>query len=591
MQRYATFATNALPYGVAAAVLSAALVRQPVAPGMAMSAGLLIGGVLAVLAALSVRDRRFTAPVGMLAVAGVACGVWFTITSLGAINPAVSIMGIMGQHNGTATWIMGLTWLLAAALVADKRSVKLMLLAVTGTGLAASVAALIEFFILDPEARSVDYARGFFENSVSFGQFLAIVIICTGAWALLQRDRRKEIGVDLIVLALVVMVGVSSSRTALLALAAAAAITWVMRKFPPTTPKARTGYAAALALSPAVLSAVGVASALGALGASAAGLMERLSNARDIIWVGAWSKLAQAPLTGFGLEQFSTWTSWTLTSDFIESDATTDPHSLAVAVGLGGGVLGLLLALAAFAALNLALVDSARTARSGVITTIATLPIAIAVAGSVGWIAPATMLVGTAVMGTVIGATAQSQKEPTPAWATKAVTWAALAVGAAAILMGLVGVRNVSIETRRLEQTDPTVLMELHRTWPDPALATTALQLLTPRIVQGDAAAAAAAVDVIAASSEDASWRVELTGAQLIASQALEASDPARFPEFEKIVAQGMKADPTSGLWYTFAAYEANRLELAEKAAEYARKALTFEVPEQTRLELEAMTR
>lgn len=587
MRRSANLARAALPYAVVAALLGAALVPQPVTPGITMATGLVLGGLLAIAGGLT-SSRTHPVTTGMLVSFGLACSVWFAVTASTAVNPQVAWMGIIAQHNGTATWLMGFAWMLAALLLADRKSLKAVLLATTVAGVVYAAAAFYEF-VSGGIARTGDHSRGFFENSVSFGQFLALSIICAGAWTLTQRDRRTKVAGAVVTVALIAMLDLSDSRTALIALGVAA-IAWLLlsRLAPKTAAGART-YTIGLTAAPLGLSVLGIAAALGAFGTSAASLVQRFSSGRDDIWAAAWSRLSDSPVTGHGLEHFSTWTSWTLTSEAISSKATTDAHSIALSLGLGGGLVGLALVSCTLWFLNAAMVDAARTARSTPVSLLATLPLALAAAGSVGWIAPASMLVGAVAIGAVSGATTEASASPKAGWSTRIVRWTAVGIGSLAVVLGLVGLRNVGLELKHTGQQDPVVLTEIHRAWPDPAFATAALQLLTPRIIQGDAAAAQLARDVITASSDDAAWRVELTGAQLIASQALEASDASRFPEFERVVAQGVLADPASGLWYTFAAYEADRLELSEKAREYAKRALEFEVSEQTRVELEAL--
>ena len=72
-------------------------------------------------------------------------------------------------------------------------------------------------------------------------------------------------------------------------------------------------------------------------------------------------------------------------------------------------------------------------------------------------------------------------------------------------------------------------------------------------------------------------------------AQALEAKDPSGFPLFERFVRAGVKADPSSGLWYAFAAIEANRLRLSGPAKEYAAKALRYPMDEGSRPAVEAI--
>src|SRR5690606_39001938 len=138
--------------------------------------------------------------------------------------------------------------------------------------------------------------------------------------------------------------------------------------------------------------------------------------------------------------------------------ATTDAHSIALSLGLGGGVVGLLLIVATFWFLNAVMVNSARTARSTAVSLVATLPLAMAAAGSVGWIAPATMLVGAVAIGVVAGATRDASPSAKPEWSARVVRWGAIGIGVVAVALGLLGVRNVGLEMRHTGQSDPAVL-------------------------------------------------------------------------------------------------------------------------------------
>jgi hypothetical protein len=147
----------------------------------------------------------------------------------------------------------------------------------------------------------------------------------------------------------------------------------------------------------------------------------------------------------------------------------------------------------------------------------------------------------------------------------------------------------VDASLRPPQASSAVLFADFYRRWPDPAYAAGALSILPSVAVTGDPASVALAQRLLEQSADDASWHVNLAGNQLLTAQVLEKNDPSRFATFASIAEKGATADPASGLWYTFAAIEADRLALTDKAAEYAQRALAFPMDVETRAQVKRL--
>jgi len=596
VERASTVMAKAYPWLVATAIASVALVPAQMSAGLSSAIGLLLAGLLAVSGmSAHVRTDFWTR---VLLVSAAAAIAWFTFTSLRAANPAVSFVGMLGQHNGTALIVMGAAWFLAGVFVASQRAMRLTTWFVAIAGGVFSLAAFAEMAMSGAQ-RVQGFAAGFFENSSSLGQFLGVAALASAAWALTEsHSARRWLAWSLGAIAVVATLA-TSSRTGLLALAAGVALAWLAMSLPRST-RVTNWLAASVAAAPFVITGVLVAASTSRLGAAARVAVATLGTDRDAIWEAAAHAVGRAPLLGTGLQQFSAWITWSTAG----GTPTTDPHNVVLALLLGGGVVGLALAAVAWTAVVFLVVRTARNAASWPVALVAVTPIALTISSLVSWTTPAALTAAAALSGAAVGVGLARESAPKLAKASKKAAAAAAAqstpsawdgiarwgvafVGVSSLIAGVIVLWSLPAQFAFVSSPAPDRLAGLYERWPDPAFASVAIRSLTQSAAAGDPAAVAALDSLIERSGRDAAWRVDLTGAQLLAVQTLTGSDPSGFERFEAIAQQGSVADPQSGLWDALRALEANRLGLTDEARRYARLALAFELDAETRATLE----
>lgn len=582
MQSWDRKLATAFPWALAAVLVASMLVPSIVGPGMILVAGLLFGGAVAVAGG---RRKPQSNPDVTLFVAGaVATLLWFGFTSTQALNPGVSFLGMVGQHNGTALWLLGLVWLVAGIVSADAAALRLTLKVVASAGGVYALAAIVEL-VSQGAQRTQGYAAGFFDNSSSLGQFLAVSMMAAAAWGLSEKSRTQRwiawglfglSGID---------IALASSRTGMLAVAVGAAVSFLMVSLPDSR-RARGVTTAALTLGPGVVTALLVTASTGSMGGAAQSAVAIFGTDRDAIWNAAVSKVGKAPVLGQGLQQFSGWITWGAEGGL----PTTDPHNIMLALLLGGGVFGVVLAGATFAALTWTILGVATRSHSLPLALTMASPIALLAAGLVGWIAPAALVAACAMTGTGLGVSLSRLKGgPAPGRDRNVLLVAAIVIGITSIAAAMIGLRMLPTQMNLGVGAEPASMAQVYEQWSDPAYASVALSALGPAVAAGDPQATQLAKSLMAASANDARWRVDVAGAQLILAQTLNPGDPAQFQRFEDIVDRGVQADPRSGLWYVLAAREASRLGLEQQSREYAEKALTLQLDESTRLEMQGL--
>jgi hypothetical protein len=576
-----------LPAGAGLTLLAAAVVPKGASQFAVLWVGLLLGGIIAIAAGLTSK-RALGKEHLAVAVAGIACTAWFGITAATATNPKIALVGAIPQHNGVALMVLTLVWLLAAMLLGSGRALRWTLLVVSAFGLLVAGIGLVQV-MTGATAQLDDFANAIFENSISYGQVLAVGALCSSIWILSARQRKRLDPAWLAPVFMLAMMVLADSRTALLgvavALAVGAYVLW--------TPNGRvtTPLVTASALAVVItLVAFGLMwASTGVFGDAAKSAVISVGNQRDVVWRSTAARLAESPITGRGLEQFSSVMRWSIEADASLDLATAnDPHSVVVALALGGGIVGLLLGAAAFIAFQTLVLRVARAQRSPALALLAGLPVALLAMSLINWVAVAALFALVVVAGSMLGADAARVPlkgvDERPGTAVRAASILAGAC-ALAIAAGTLGVLPVKLQDTR--DMTPQQFEAAYKRWPDPFLAAAALDLSTPAMIGGDPQAIALGERLIQASSADAAERADLSVAQLTAAQALEAQDASLFPRFEAIAEAGKRADPESGFWDTMLALEAQRLGYAEKAAAYKAEALKFPLSDSTRARVE----
>jgi len=577
MSRYASHLSRSYPYLAVTSFVLTAFFPDALNAGIVTAGGLVLGGALCVAGVLASPPKASRSAI-VAAGAMTLAALWFGIASLWSANPAVAFFGLTGQHNGAAMWLLAAVWILAGLVCADTRALRRTLATVSGSGVFFAAALLMETLTYGAE-RMQGFAAGLFDNSSSAGTLFAVAILASVTGAVIARDRRVRLAYGGSGLFTAAALYLSSSRTGFLGVGAAVVFAVLISRLSERRPSSAVlgSIPSALSLGASI---AWLAGSEGLLGTGFRHAISTLGTERDVIWRAVTPQLAQAPVLGSGLEHFSAVTRWSIGPGQLSGATTADPHNIVMAAALGGGALGLLLLLVAFAALTAEGVRTARRSnRSLGVALLASAPMAVLAVGAVGWIAPAAILAFASLVGAGLGAAKRRGDGPRPG--TPVLRILAVSVGVASVLGGTALLPVIAVQQRYVtgiaSQTAPLTASEareLYGRHPDPSIATYALAVLNPAVQAGDAQAEEQARELLRIAERDASWSVVLAESSLRVSQALERDDASLFPQFEAFVQRAATADPQTGLWYSFAALEANRLGLTDLASTYAQRAL-----------------
>ena len=578
------------PWALAVTLASGLVMRDALMPGAVTATGLLVGGLLAGLGVLSSRAQWSR---------GVSVAVWLvmiattmlSVSSALSLNPSVSFIGVVGLNNGTALFSLGAVWFAAGIVCADARSLRRTLAVVGVAGGLFTAAAVIEALTQGLQ-RAQGAAAGVFENSNSLGEFLAVAVLCSVAWALTDKALWAKLAGWGLALVSIAGMAMTTSRTGALGLALglafAGAITWLR----PSRNKALGLSIGVTGIAGAFTAAIAAAS-VGAFGAGVTHFVASFGTDRDAIWRSAFAHLQRSPVIGAGLQQFSAIIQWSVAADgSFNAYATNDPHNIVLAVLLGGGIVGLLAVATAVG--SVLWVGADRADRAGdrrVAALVAAVPVVVIAAGLVNWVAPAAMLAAAAVAGAWSRPKAVPLEPDAPGrverhWYNVPVVVMAAGAVVLAIFSGVAQKADAAYDAvaARSGDTGAAVQLEdLYRQWDEPGFISLSLQDLIPLALSGDASAAKRADAFLAESSNDAAWSADIAVDEAVMA-ALDVSQRKRtFSQYEAVVAGARRTDPSSGLWYALEAVQAGRLGLTAEARARALQALRFPMDEQSR--------
>ncbi len=584
MERASKLAATVYPWALAAGLIATMLTPVLVGPGATSAVSLLLSGALVAVGAF--QPRRISTPVAVVTLLGVITVSWYVFTSLRALNPVISLVGMIGQHNGVALLVLGLCWLLAGATVATSQSLRIATQITAVSGGIFTAAVLLEI-AQRGLSRTQGFAAGFFDNSSSLGQYLAIATIAAAAWAMSEKSKPLRWTAWALGASSLGGIVLSSSRTGLLGVAVGAALALAVVRIPKTELALRIA-TATVASAPVVLTAILAAASKGVLGGAAQSLLGLVGTDRDAIWSAAVDRIAVSPLIGSGLQQFSAWISWSATG----GTPTTDPHNAILALLLGGGVVGALAAGALWVAITYATLRIAQRSGSIPVALIMATPSALLATSLVSWTAPTALTVAAGLAGAGVGVATLRTKDPRPTrpleTGARVGMWS---LAALAVVASMLTFSSLPQQSAFSTAPTPEALSALYARWPDPAFALVATNASIESAQGGDAEATRRLEALLAASERDARWRVDLAGSQLIAARTLYAADPDGFDAYLAIARRGLQADPSSGVWDVLAANEAARRGMVEEAARFARRALTYELDDETRATMEGLAR
>jgi len=591
MQRIRESMARGLPWGVAIALLAGMNRLHPAGVSLV---GLGVGVTLVGAAVYSQRRRLDrTSSVAVLLMA--TSLLWLLTCAVLADNPLVSLVGTAGSHNGAVIWALGFAWFLAGILAGDGHALRRTGGVIAAGGALFSTAAFFERFTSGAE-RAQGYAAGFFENSNSLGAFLAVAALAGVMTALTSRRPLTRWLAYAAAAVSAAGITVTSSRTGLIALLAGGV--WVLLLG--LIPASRTRNAAVSIGVPVVAaaaSALGVAASLGRLGPALQDVVAGIGTDRDAIWRAAYAQIERSPLLGVGPDRFSAVITWGLgPNDGTFTQFTSHPHSLVLAIVIGGGLLGALLIGASAAALLWKGSElQGHSTRKWAAAFVTALPVAVIAEGLVNWVPPSAMLAVAAVMGTAFGASLRhvpaEGRQASRAPLTVIASVIAVLAGASLFALSAWALPSEVVAARAAARPGDYALVaeqvEAYRRFPEPELAVQALRSQTRQVWLGNTDAAAQAVTLVQASSRDARWRASLAVTHILAEEAIVENGHGEFGRYLDAVERGVEADPSSGLWYAMAAREASQRGEAMLAAEYATKAQEYPMDNATREVLE----
>lgn len=527
--------------------------------------------------------ERATAVVLGVAAAPVA---WLVVTALFAADRRVSLVGNLGQHQGALTWVAALLALAAVVVTRVPGDAGRAVRAVAIYGAALAATALLDAAGLMRSATFSPEASGIVENSISLSQALVIALGCALAWWLGRRGRPESWGA---VAAAVLLLGglvVAQSIAAWLGIVLAALSVgagWALsRGGRPVSPKVWGVLAASLSV--AGVAVIWLALRNG-VGSGIERTLANMSNDRFTIWTSAVAASARNLAFGRGPEQFSAWVTWNLqTQGAVTTNAAYDPHNLWLYFLIGGGLIGLALAIAAAAVL---VAQLAARPSAPAVAGLAGL-VAFGVATMFGWASPLSLLVAAIVTGALLPASFEPRSRAADATvgalglvavalAVVIVAWGGSAEYAWA---GDVGVGAITTDK----------LVELAQQTGDPSLASQALSNAFGQPAQGPESIVAATKGVLPQLESASDWHVDAAFSRFqLAAIGGKAGDDASWKRVQTALADGKKADPASGLWDTLGALQAASWGRSDDASAYAKRALTEPLPEQARLTLQSI--
>lgn len=573
-------ASRVLPVALGFTLLVPALLPAEMNPGVTVATAAAAASAMLIMA--FVRGLRSLSRETTLAIGAVTLlAAWLTVRSLMSLNPAVSFMGSVAQHAGSALWWVIAAWLLAAAHLADRRALRHLVAVGAVSGALFGAWGVLEALTVGD--RAWGSAAGPFENSSSLGTYLAVAALAALAWGLASRRTGIRAAAGLSGGLCVAGTLASDSRAGLVGLVAGLAIA-VFLRFAPTGRPVRWGAAYGLPIVALLAAALLVTAATSTLGTYALSAVQALGTARDAIWRSAGLQIAQAPILGSGPEQFSAWISWSFVDGFASVNGTYDPHNAIAALVLGGGVVAVMLWFV-FASSTLAATTGTlhRAGRPLAVAAIVGVPCALVGASLFTWLTPAAAVLAAAVTGALLP-DGGADREVEPASAADGVRRGAgravFALPAGLALLACSAALVLSVPMLAAERefvTDRTTLdaaafARLYERWPDPTYAALTIDAVLTR--GGDPALGQRTG---AAARQQALWHVDLALRQVYLAQLPLRDEPRAWAGFTAAIECGAPADPASGLWYTLAAAQADALGLTEEAATWAEKALQLD--------------
>lgn len=519
-----------------------------------------------------------------LVVASGLTAVWLCVRAAFAVDPRVSLLGIVGQHTGAIVWIgvVGVLIMLLAFPHSDDLQMVTRIVAVSGA--VAGVFAALDAAGLSESYRYSREVSGLLESSSSLGQLALLGVGAAIAWATIAKGTvGRAIAITFGAFGLAGLV-LSQSRGAWVAALLAIIVVAVARAMSRRCSSSARWSAAAVV----IIVIIGLLLTMWGSALSSETTFARFaeaSNERAVIWRNATMQIAESPIIGHGPEQFSAWVTWSTEPGVsIEKTAAYDPHNLLMYVLLGGGVLALAGALGTMYFASKRLFETLSSASFGVAALVAA---EVALVGSLmfTWTSPLAALFGAMLSGALLSAADHRSCKGIGAddviarsefgWALRSGVIAACVV---AMVVLAPGVGAEYIWARALDRggASPEVLLRTAQMTHDPSMYA--------------ASALSYPGETLEELRDAASWHVdsafELNQAEYT---ALAVGSGGSWERIIESVESGTDADSASGMWDYLAATEATLLGLDGQAARFAIQALDHPLPDNARAWLEGL--
>lgn len=511
-----------------------------------------------------------------------------------AFDPRVSLIGTIGQHAGSLTWLAAWSVLAVAAVSARPADLGRSARAIAVAGGVLALGGLLDRAGVFAALRFSLEPSGFMENSVSLAQVLVVATCAATAWFFGSRSTAQRLGAG--VAAVLCLAGLLAADSAaawvgLVVGTALASVVLVLAKRARLSP-------VLTALLLVSLLVVGTGVLVVALGDGVSpGIETRLataSNDRFTIWTSAVSQFQRAPLLGEGAEQFSAWVRWDLEQGpALVKTGTYDPHMLGLWWLLAGGIVGTIAALAAAAALAERILSLLTGRPSPSLAALLAGCIAWVVSALFAWTSPLALGLVALVAGVAVGVAGSKPDKVGDGvgerrWLRLSAAIVPAATGlavAAALLLG--GASYEYQWARRVDRgtSDPNALVAAAVATGDPSLASMAV---TELFGTRQAGATQQAEQLRPILDGAARWHVDAAFSRFqLAAVTDGADDEAAWNEVESALRDGAEADPASGLWAAMGALQAQASGRTGDAETYAEMALDKPLPEQARIQLQ----
>ena len=319
--------------------------------------------------------------------------------------------------------------------------------------------------------------------------------------------------------------------------------------------------------------------------------LAEITNERSVIWTSAFASAADSPLLGSGLEQFSAWAHWDSDPGVsLQKVATYDPHNILLYWLLGGGVIGLSLALGAVALVIERMIAVMKHRPSMAMMVLSAGLIAWGITLMTAWISPLAALFAVVLFAALVGADDHARAGEKPSGLLGIGT--TLTAFVAAIFVLAVWWTPLQTEFAWAGEvsggiTDPTRAAEIAIESDGPFLASVAIEALLdeaqvyPELIESNFAKVSEMEPIIEA---DAEWNVDAAYVGFSSAVARHvALGEDTWENASRHIDKGKKADPASGLWDYVAAEYALRFGMSDAAAEYAEAALAYPLPSEVR--------